>query len=171
MLFKAVCLARWRAIAASEPFNAEMRRTELHGRLPSSETARTKVSIVSSDPDWTSRNSQSANRARLRILTSSAPPRLTDQRACWHHGLVVSVSIQVDLPEALAEKARAEGLLQPPRLAALLEEEVERARLARETTAMLDAIRSQPGEPMSLEEIQKVVDEVRAERARGEAGR
>ena len=53
MMFKAVCLARWRAIAASEPFNAEMRQTELHGRLPSSETARTKMSIVSSDPDWT----------------------------------------------------------------------------------------------------------------------
>ena len=33
MLFKAVCLARWRAIAASEPSNAEMRRTELQGRL------------------------------------------------------------------------------------------------------------------------------------------
>lgn len=52
MLFKAVCLARWRAIAASEPFNAGMRRSELDGRLPSSETARTKVSIVSPDPDW-----------------------------------------------------------------------------------------------------------------------
>lgn len=52
MLFKAVCLARWRAIAAPESFNAEMRRTELHGRLLSSEKAWTKVSIGSSDPDW-----------------------------------------------------------------------------------------------------------------------
>ncbi len=45
MLFKADCLARWRAIAASEPFNAEMRRTELHGRLRSSETARPAFSF------------------------------------------------------------------------------------------------------------------------------
>ena len=83
----------------------------------------------------------------------------------------MSITIQLDLPEELAEKAKAEGLLQAPRLAALLEEGVERARLARETIAMLDEIRSQPGEPMSLEDIQKVVDEVRAERARREAGR
>ena len=84
----------------------------------------------------------------------------------------MSITVQLDLPEALAEKARAEGLLQAPRLTAMLEEEVERARFARETIAMLDEIRSQPGEPMSLEEIQKIVDEVRAERrARREAGR
>ena len=54
----------------------------------------------------------------------------------------MSITVQLDLPEALAEKARAEGLLQAPRLAALLEEEVERARFARETTAMLEQIRS-----------------------------
>jgi hypothetical protein len=99
-------------------------------------------------------------------------PDLTGSVHCWHIGGVMSITVQLDLPEALAEKARAEGLLQSPRLAALLEEEVERARLARETIAMLDEIRSQPGEPMSLEEIQKVVDEVRAERrARRETGR
>jgi hypothetical protein len=83
----------------------------------------------------------------------------------------MSITVQLDLPEALAEQARAEGLLQAPRLAALLEEEVERARLSREFIAMLDGIRAQPGEPMSLEEIQKLVDEVRTERARREAGR
>lgn len=84
----------------------------------------------------------------------------------------MSITVQIDLPEALAEQARAEGLLQPPRLTALLEEGVDRARLARETIAMLDEIRSQPGEPMSLDEIQRIVDEVRAERrARREAGR
>lgn len=84
----------------------------------------------------------------------------------------MSITVQLDLPEALAEQARAEGLLQSPRLVALLEEEIERARFARETITMLDEIRSQPGEPMSLEDIQKIVDEVRAERrARREVGR
>jgi hypothetical protein len=83
----------------------------------------------------------------------------------------MSITVQLDLPEALAEQARAEGLLQAPRLAAILEEEVERTRLARETIAMLNEIRSQPGEPMSLEEIQKIVDQVRTERrGRREAG-
>ena len=95
---------------------------------------------------------------------------MTNITACWHIASVMSITVQLDLPEALAEKARAEGLLQAPRLAALLEEEVERARLARETIAMLDDIRSQPGEPVSLQEIQKVVDEVRTERHAREAG-
>jgi hypothetical protein len=31
MMFKAVCLTRWRAIAASEPFNAEMREGDALG--------------------------------------------------------------------------------------------------------------------------------------------
>jgi len=84
----------------------------------------------------------------------------------------MSITIKLDLPEALAEKARAEGLLQGPRLAALLEEEVERAKQSRELIALLDGIRAQPGERMSLEEIQAEVDAVRAEaRSRRETGR
>ena len=76
----------------------------------------------------------------------------------------MSVTVKLDLPQAVAEKAQAEGLLHGSRLAALAEEGVERAQLAHETTAMLDEIRAQPGEPVCLEEIQKIVDEVRAER-------
>jgi len=113
-----------------------------------------------------------ASRDDFPMVGRDSEVQLTSGDGCWHIGSVMSITVQLDLPDALAEKARAEGLLQSPRLAALLEEEVERARLARETIAMLDEIRSQPGEPMSLEEIQKVVDEVRAERrARREAGR
>jgi hypothetical protein len=83
----------------------------------------------------------------------------------------MSITVQLELPEALAETARAEGLLQGPRLVALLEEAVERTQLARETIAMLDRIRTLPGEPLTMEEIQAEVDAVRAERAHREAGR
>lgn len=83
----------------------------------------------------------------------------------------MSITVELELPEEVAEKARAEGLLHGPRLAALVEEGIERARLAHETIAMLDEIRAQPGEPMSMEEIQKIVDVVRAEQRAREAGR
>ena len=100
MLFKAVCLARWRAIAASEPFNAAMRRTELHGRLPSSETARIKLSIVSSDPDWTF----GLQRGELvRIFDAHAAPD-------GQHGY--SVEVFNPLGETIAVTAVPESALQ-----------------------------------------------------------
>jgi cytochrome P450 len=84
----------------------------------------------------------------------------------------MSITVQLDLPEALAEKARAAGLLQERRLTAMIEEAVERDKQAREFITLLDQIRAQPGEPMSMEEIQAEVDAVRAEaRSRRETGR
>ncbi len=107
----------------------------------------------------------------LSVPSRASAVNLTNDDGCWRIVTGMSITVQLDLPEALAEKARAEGLLQPPRRAAMLEEEVERARQAREFIAMLDEIRAQPGEPMRVEEIQKVVDEVRSDRARRETGR
>jgi hypothetical protein len=84
----------------------------------------------------------------------------------------MSITVQLDLPEALAEKARAAGLLQERRLTAMIEEAVERDKQAREFITLLDQIRAQPVEPMSMEEIQAEVDAVRAEaRSRRETGR
>ena len=84
----------------------------------------------------------------------------------------MSITIELDLPTPLAEEARAAGMLQAGRLTAMIEEAVERDKQAREFIAMLEQIRAQPGEPMSMEEIQAEVDAVRAEaRARREAGR
>ncbi len=85
MLFKAVCLARWRAIAASEPFNAEMRRTELQWSSLLVRTARTKVSIVSSDPDWTfdwTFSGEGPKQRRAAKLDSALPP--ADSSAIQH---------------------------------------------------------------------------------------
>lgn len=80
----------------------------------------------------------------------------------------MSITVQLDLPESLAAKARARGLLEPQNLTRLIEREVAEDdprnffRMARE-------LRSLPGEPMTMHQIQQMVDEVRAERAAREA--
>lgn len=83
----------------------------------------------------------------------------------------MSVTIQLDLPDALLKEAKANGLLESKRLGELLSEELRRARARKEFGDMLDRVRSQPGEPMSMEEIQAEVDAVREERRRRESGR
>ena len=83
----------------------------------------------------------------------------------------MSVTIQLDLPDAMLKEAKANGLLESKRLGELLSEELRRARARKELGQMLDRVRSQPGEPMSMEEIQAEVDAVREERRRREGGR
>ena len=83
----------------------------------------------------------------------------------------MSVTIQVDLPEALAKEARANGLLESKRLGELLSNELHRARARKQLGDMLDHVRSQPGEPMSMESIQAEVNAVREERRRREGSR
>ena len=83
----------------------------------------------------------------------------------------MSVTIQLDLPDALLKEAKANGLLESKRLGELLSEELRRARARKEFGDMLHRVRSQPGEPMSMEEIQAEVDAVREERPRRESGR
>ena len=83
----------------------------------------------------------------------------------------MSVTIQVDLPDALVKEARDNGLLESERMAELLSEELRLARTRKEFGQMLDRVRNQPGEPMSMEEIQAEVDAVREERRRREGGR
>ena len=83
----------------------------------------------------------------------------------------MSITIKLDLPDALAEEARAAGVLQAQRLTAIIEEAIERDKQAHEFVTLLDKIRSLPGEPLSMEEIQAEVDAVREARVRREAGR
>ena len=83
----------------------------------------------------------------------------------------MSITVQLDLPEALAAKARAKGLLNPAHLTQLIARELAEDDDARDFFQMARDLRSLPGEPMSMDEIQKIVDEVRAERATREAGR
>ena len=54
--------------------------------------------------------------------------RLTGQTSCGHVVSGMSVTIQLDLPEALVKEAKANGLLESRRLGELLNEELRRAR-------------------------------------------
>jgi len=83
----------------------------------------------------------------------------------------MSVTLQLDLPDALVKEAQASGLLESAPIGDLLTLELRRRKAAAELSNVLDGIRAQPGEPMTLEEIEAEVDAVRAERRAREARR
>ena len=83
----------------------------------------------------------------------------------------MSVTIQLDLPDALVNEAREAGLLESARLADWLADELRRKRARGEFGRMLKKLHSVAEEPMSLEEIQAEVDAVREERRRREGSR
>jgi len=107
----------------------------------------------------------------IAFWAGSAHPDLTPRTQCCHLSGVISLTIQLDLPEALVKEAQANGLLESKRLEELLRNELRRARARKEFGDMLDHVRSQPGEPMSVEEIQAEVNVVREQRRRRESGR
>jgi hypothetical protein len=82
----------------------------------------------------------------------------------------MSITVELDLPEAIAAKARAKGLLAPAHLTRLITREVAADEDSRDFFAMARDLRSLPGGPMTITEIQQIVDEVRAEYAAREAG-
>ena len=83
----------------------------------------------------------------------------------------MSVTIQLDLPDALLKEAKANGLLESAPLGDLLATELRRRKAAAELQNVLEGIRAQPGDPMSEEEIQAEVNAGRRERRAREAGR
>ena len=84
----------------------------------------------------------------------------------------MSITVQLDLPEAVLEKARAKGLLESGVLSELLEQELKRRSACEEFGVLLKQLHSVTGDEMTEEEIQAEVDAVRAERrARREGGR
>lgn len=87
---------------------------------------------------------------------------------CCLNGM--SVTIQLDLPEALVKEAKANGLLESRRLGEMLNEELRRERARKDLGRMLKDLHSLPGEPMSPDEIQAQIDAVRAQRRQRESG-
>jgi hypothetical protein len=84
----------------------------------------------------------------------------------------MSITVQLNLPEDVAEEARERGLLEPERLGRILDEAVRRERNKESKMSlgdMMKKLRENSGEPMSLEEIQGIVDQVRSERLAREA--
>ena len=82
----------------------------------------------------------------------------------------VSITVQLDLPEEIAKKARSAGLLDPKRVASLIARELNSGADARSFFEMIREIRAQPGDPMTMEEIQAEVNAVRAEKRTREIG-
>jgi uncharacterized protein YggE len=76
----------------------------------------------------------------------------------------MSVTIELDLDEGLIQQARERGLMDGRRVAELLADEVRRRNAGRELRNVLDGIRSTPGEPMTMDEINAEIKAARAER-------
>jgi hypothetical protein len=93
----------------------------------------------------------------------SLVPKLKNSAVC--------ATMRLDLPEALVKAAQASGLLESAPIGDLLAAELRRRKAAADLGKVLDTIRAQPAEPMTMEEIQAEVDAVRAERRAREARR
>lgn len=85
----------------------------------------------------------------------------------------MSITVQLDLSESLAAKAKAKGLLEPAIVTRLIERELELEEPLRAYREMVEQMRAYPDdEPMTMDEIQAEVNAVRAERRqRRESGR
>ena len=95
---------------------------------------------------------------------------MTWRGTCCHVMNGMSVTIHLDLPEALVKEAKANGLLESRRLGEMLNEELRRERSRKDLGRMLKDLHSLPGEPMSPDEIQAEIDAVRAQRRQRESG-
>jgi len=81
----------------------------------------------------------------------------------------MSITIRLDLPDALLDEAKAKGLLDSARIGDLLEAELRRQKAAAELNRVLGKVRAQPGEPVAEEDIVGEVKRVRKERRAREA--
>lgn len=82
----------------------------------------------------------------------------------------MSITIQLDLPEALAVEAKASGLLESASMTDLLTIELRRRKAAAELNGVIETIRTQPGEPMSEADIAAGIKAARRERRARETG-
>ena len=83
----------------------------------------------------------------------------------------MSITVQLDLPDALVNEARANGLLNSAPLGDLLATELRRRKAAAELNNILAGVSAQPGEPMSEADIAAEIKAARKERRAREAGR
>jgi hypothetical protein len=83
----------------------------------------------------------------------------------------MSVTLQLDLPDALVSEARERGLFRAEQLGDLLTTELQRRRAADGLLTTLAQLRDQPGVAPSAEEIATEIEAARTELRRREAGR
>ncbi len=77
--------------------------------------------------------------------------------------------IQIELPEATAQAARAAGLLTPQVLDQLLTDALRRQQAADALLTIADRVAAAGIAPMSVDEINAEIKAVRLERRRGQA--
>ena len=83
----------------------------------------------------------------------------------------MSITVELNLPDALVNEARASGLFDSACMGDLLSIELRRRRACAELKQVLDGIHALPGEPMSEADISAEVKAARRERRAREAGR
>jgi hypothetical protein len=79
-------------------------------------------------------------------------------------------TIQIELPEATAQAARAAGLLTPEALDRLLTDALKRQEAADSLLSIADRVAAAGIEPMSMDEINAEVKAARAERRKRAGG-
>lgn len=81
----------------------------------------------------------------------------------------MSITVELDLPQGVAEKAEAEGLLRSEVLSGLVERELGRRKARAGFAGQLRQLHSVTGDEMSPGELQAEINAVRA--GRRESGR
>jgi len=79
-------------------------------------------------------------------------------------------TIQIELPDATAQAARAAGLLTPQSMERLLTHALKRQRAVDALLSIADRVAAAGLEPMSMKEIKAEVKAARAERRRRAGG-
>ena len=79
-------------------------------------------------------------------------------------------TIQIELPDATAQAARAAGLLTPQALDRLLTEAIRRQQAMDALLSIADRVAEAGIEPMSMDEINAEVQAMRADRQQHRAG-
>lgn len=79
------------------------------------------------------------------------------------------IPVTIELPENLARRAAEAGLLDGPAIEAMIRDQLRRNSI-RDLLRAADEVVRDPGPPMTLEEIQQEVDEVRKARRRRASG-
>ena len=109
-----------------------------------------------------------------RCSTGFAERRLGCRRnqAGWRRspsGEIIVTTLTIELPDALAEEARERGLLASAKIEAMIRDALRR-RAAQELSEAAAKLAAAQVPPMTMAEIQREVDAVRAERQRRAAG-
>jgi hypothetical protein len=79
----------------------------------------------------------------------------------------MSITVELDLTQAVADKAKAEGLLRSEVLSGLVERELVRRRVRANFGSLLKQLHTVTGDEMTPEEVQAEIDAVRAKRREG----